>query len=325
MLKCLLILPTGFYNFQDQLERALGEKGYQVACINDEIPGSTAIKVLSKIGLISINRKLSLNYFRRALQDMETGYYDLVIIIRGRGLSKESLDVIRRYSDNIVGYNFDSFAFNPSPLDWLSGCDYYCTFDPDDASRYNLPLVHLFADASWNQSMVLQEKIYDVSCIMKAHSSRLDYVWSFISRFPQLTHFTYLYVPNIFALLLLLIRSPILCFRLWQFMHFSPVSPLEYEQILRSSNTTIDYAHDMQSGITKRCFEALAAGVSIITNNTEVRTIDVSVVPNFMIVSLERLKSETCSEIPPFCLLPGVPYTRYAGDFLNDLIEGEVK
>ena len=49
MLKCLLILPTGFYNFQDQLERALGEKGYQVACINDEIPGSTAIKVLSKI------------------------------------------------------------------------------------------------------------------------------------------------------------------------------------------------------------------------------------------------------------------------------------
>jgi hypothetical protein len=323
--KCLLISPMEFYDFHDQVTRALTKKGYDVSVINDEMPSSTLAKICSKVKLNFINRKVSLRFFERALREMGFKHYDLVIIIRGRGISKKAISLIKGYSAKIIGYNFDSFAFNPSPLDWFSECSRYCTFDPDDASEYGVPLVHLFADESWSDKLDAGTKKYDLSCIMKAHSSRLDYVLSFISRYPQLTHFTYLYVPNIFALLLLLIRSPILCCRLWKFMHFSPVSPLEYEQALRSSNTTIDYAHDKQSGITKRCFEALAAGVSIITNNPEVRNIDASVTDSFMIVPLQLLKSGDCSEIPLFCLRPTVSYARYANDFLNDLIEGEVK
>ena len=210
-------------------------------------------------------------------------------------------------------------------MNWFNECDNYCTFDPDDAHKYNLPLVNLFADNSWSEKSFSQEKKYDVSCIMKAHSSRLEYISLFITRFPQLNHFTYIYMPNFIILFMLFIRNPIICFNLRSFIHFAPLGPLEYEKVLRSSNTTIDYAHDLQSGITKRCFEALACGVSIITNNSESKNMNISAVDSFLVIPLKQLKTEECSEIPSFCKRPGVVFERFANDFINDLIDGEKK
>ena len=324
-MKCLLILPTDFYNFQEQLVNILLKKNYEVSCINDENPNSTLLKICSKIGLNYINTKFSLKFFLNKFCNLQANHYDLVIIIRGRGLSKESLNLVKYYSRYTVGYNFDSFAFNPSPLNWFNECDNYCTFDPDDAHKYNLPLVNLFADNSWSEKSFSQEKKYDVSCIMKAHSSRLEYISLFITRFPQLNHFTYIYMPNFIILFMLFIRNPIICFNLRSFIHFAPLGPLEYEKVLRSSNTTIDYAHDLQSGITKRCFEALACGVSIITNNSESKNMNISAVDSFLVIPLKQLKTEECSEIPSFCKKPGVVFERFANDFINDLIDGEKK
>lgn len=324
-MKCLLILPTEFYNFQEQLVDVLLKKNYEVSCINDEMPNSTLLKVCSKIGLNYINTKFSLKYFLNKFCNLQANHYDLVIIIRGRGLSKESLNIVKYYSRYTVGYNFDSFTVNPSPLNWLNECDNYCTFDPDDARKYNLPLVNLFADYSWSEKSLPQEKKYDVSCVMKAHSSRLEYISLFIKRFPQLNHFTYIYMPNFIIFFMLFIRNPIICFKLRSFIHFVPLGPIEYEKVLRSSNTTIDYAHDMQSGITKRCYEALACGVSIITNNSKSKNMNISTADSFLVIPLKKLKTEECSEIPAFCKKPGVVFERFANDFINDLIDGEKK
>ena len=107
-------------------------------------------------------------------------------------------------------------------------------------------------------------------------------------------------------------------------MHYSPMSPLKYNEVLRSSNCALDYAHDSQTGITKRCFEALAAGVGVITNNPEVTMIDESVSEHFLVMSLADLKAKTSKDIPSFCARPVDPFIRNANDFLNDLTNGVI-
>jgi hypothetical protein len=260
--RCLLIAPLTFYSFHQTLVSGLARRGYAVDILNEEFPANSLGKVLGKVAL-PVLRRLTLRGLKLRLEGREP--YDLVLIIKGRGLGPSALHYLRSKAHRIVGYNFDSFLFNPSPLDWRKLTDHYATFDIRDSSECGIPLVHLFSGVTARPG---DERSYDISVIQRVHSDRLAFTDLLLRSVPPDTRsFVFLYESSVLTFTLGLIRHPRLYLRLWRHISFKPLPYAQAMTALGRSRLTFDYAHPLQSGITVRCFEAQSLGVAVITNN----------------------------------------------------------
>ena len=260
--RCLLIAPTTFYSFHEDLTQALERAGYSVDLLNEEYPANSIGKALGKTAL-GMLRKTTLAELRKRLAAL--GHFDLLLIIKGRGLGPEALTLLRQHADRIVGYNFDSFRFNPSPQDWRHLCDRYCTFDIADADKFGLPLVHLFSAVTGRGREFPRDT--DLSVIMKIHSDRLTYVDRVLQAIPNRKTIVFLFAPNWLEMIKQALKAPAAAWRLRRHISFTPLSYDDAMAAISRSRATLDYAHPQQSGITVRCYEAQSLQVAVITNN----------------------------------------------------------
>ncbi len=266
----LLIGNTHFYSLFKVIVAGLERKGYDVTVANDEYPNNILGRILGKLGLFST---LSASTYRVLTRDfLEGRQYDIALVFKGRGLSRKLLERMKQSAPIVVGYNFDSFAFNRAPLAWYKYATRYCTFDYADAKRYALPVVDLFS--SLPSEVVRPPTRYRLSAIMRNHSRRLRYLDSVLKIVGSEDMivgnkdvFLYIFELNHITLVLNFIKNPLLYLKYRRQIHLSSLSYADYVDVLTASDFTIDYAHPDQTGITIRCFEALHAGTKLITNN----------------------------------------------------------
>ena len=259
---CLLVIPRHFYSFERHIREGLEAKGYQVTVINDEFPEGMAGKILGKLQIPYIFTA-TWNTFHSQVLDGRR--FDLVLIFKGRGMSVRLIEALRAVAGRVVAYNWDSFQLNRSPLRWYKAASRYFTFDYRDAERWQLPVVELFSAAK----TVLDDKQvqYEVSSIVRNHSGRLHYIDQVLRVLQPSTQYIAIFELNVFTFVFNFLRSPQLYLKYWGNISFKPVPYAEYSRVMAASAFTIDYAHDTQTGITMRCFEAVNSKTKIITNN----------------------------------------------------------
>ncbi len=265
--RCLLILPKSFYSFTAVIERGLQELGYETVVANDEYPYGLFGRVLGRLGL-RVSRLLT----RRALnQEFLAGQtYELILIIKGRGLDHDMVTQLRAHAGTVIGYHFDSFGYDSGPARWCKSLPRVCTFDYRDAQAHGLPVVELFT--ALPAQAPLQQRRYRVSAIMRNHSQRLVYLDTVMRALGTQDAFIYILEANLFTFVANLVRHPLLYFKYRRFISRRPLPYAQYVQALADSEFTLDYAHPKQTGITLRCFEAAGVGTRIITNNPHVLT-----------------------------------------------------
>lgn len=263
---CLLILPKSFYSFDKYIKETLTSMDFKVTVINDEYPEGIIGKIMGKLHIPLLlpitNRVITKNYLTEKK-------FDLVLIIKGRGMSVSLISKLKVASPKVIGYNFDSFKYNRAPLKWYNHVTKYYTFDYRDADNYSLPVVELFSSIS--NCSLNQTPEYEVSAILRNHSKRLNFIDCVLDIIKTKNLFIYIYEKNLFTFLLNFINNPFLYLKYKKFIYFKPLNYKKYIDVLIKSNFTIDYAHPKQSGITIRCFEALSTQTKIITNNTYVK------------------------------------------------------
>ncbi|PZX49677.1 hypothetical protein LV84_04208 [Algoriphagus ratkowskyi] len=264
--KCLLISPQSFYFYSEYLSKTLASYNYDVVVSNDEYPDNTFGKIMGKLKiplLRSITEKKILKDF------VEGNTYDLVLIIKGRGISPSLLKALKQVSTQVIGYSFDSFKYFDAPLKWLKDVDKFYTFDYRDGDKHNIPIIELFSSMPENND----EKVstYKISAIVRNHSDRLKYINDVLSNLDEKNIFVFIYEQNIITFLQNFINNPLLYIKFWKHISFKPLPYKEYIRVLNESDFTIDFAHPAQSGITIRCFEALSSQTKIITNNPFVK------------------------------------------------------
>ena len=260
-----MIAPLTFYTFHERIRTSLETQGYDVDMMNEEHPSSTFGKIVAQL-MLPLSRRMTLAALRRHLAS--TPYYDLVIIIKGRGMSLAAINLLRKHAYRIVAYTWDSFQYSPSPLQWKSATDRFATFDIVDAEQHGLPLVHLFTGTTSRRQPNVPD--YDLSVVMRVHSERLAYVDRALRALKDKRVFVFLYTGSLLTFLPHLLRAPSAAFRLRRYIFRTPLSYDQAMDAIANSRATLDYAHPLQSGITVRCFEALSMGVPVITNNPHV-------------------------------------------------------
>lgn len=260
--KCLLITPKSFYFYSEYLRKTLSLYNYEVTVSNDEYPENTLGKIMGKLKIPILLKTTQ----KRFLQEFLNGKsYDLVLIIKGRGMSPSLLQQIKDVSSKVIGYSFDSFNYHKAPLKWLNYVDKFYTFDYKDSENHNIPIVELFSSMPENKTQ--KTFSYQISAIVRNHSDRLEYINKVLSNLNNESKFIFIYEQNLVTFFQNFIKSPRLYIKYWKFISFKSLPYPEYIRVLKESNFTIDFAHPAQSGITIRCFEALASQTKIITNN----------------------------------------------------------
>ena len=200
--------------------------------------------------------------------------YDLTIIFKGRGISLQLINSLKQISKRIVAYNWDSFQFNSNPLSWKDQVDKYCTFDIQDADKYNIQLVELFTILDRTNIPSEKQVSYNFSAVFRNHSNRLKYLNSVIRYFEinERDIFIYIFEQNIFFKAINFINSPILYMKYKKYIHRKALKYNSYIEAISKSIYTLDYAHPKQTGLTMRCFDALNMQTKIITNNIFIKS-----------------------------------------------------
>ena len=260
-MRCLLITPKRFYIFHEFLAEVLKGRGYKVSVVNEEYPTSI-IGVLLGNFFPPISKFLTFRFFNKYLEQNKR--YDIVIIFKGRGISNKTVKCLKNHAKRIVGYNFDSFRYNPSPLQWMRSVDKYATFDHQDSIDHRLEKIELFSSI---KDVEATDKTIDLSVVFKNHSDRLVYLDQISSLFTKVKSEIFIYERNIITFIKNLLAHPILMFKWRKYISFKPLDYSSYIDMINRSIFTLDYAHPKQTGTTIRCFEALACRTKIISNN----------------------------------------------------------
>ena len=260
--RCLLVVARTFYAFAHTLERELEAMGYAVTVANDEYPANNIGKVMGKLDLGPL-RWLTRRTF--AAKFLNGPRWSLVVICKGRGIGVALARDLRRHSDRVVGYHWDAIAYDRAALRWTGDVDRVSTFDFRDAAEHGWPLVELFSALPAPDP--LPPLRHAVSAILRNHSQRLAFVDRVIAALGDTGSFVFIYEKSRLAFAFRALRAPRLYWRWRHRVSFTSLPYREYITTLAASDFTIDFAHPRQSGTTIRCFEALATGAKIITNN----------------------------------------------------------
>lgn len=320
MKKCLLIMPLDFYSMASQMQAALKKCGYETTLCNDRYPNTTLTKIMWKIGITKALYQKTYSYIKNHF--LQTNY-DLCIIIKGYGVSTKLIDEIHKTCLVVIGYNFDSFAYNKRALKWYKRCDKFATFDYEDVVRYNLPLIELYS--AIEILTPTEPKIYDLFVLQKVHSNRLKFLHKAITILNPQNAYIWLYESNRITAIKNFMHSPILYMKYSKYIHLTPMTYDKYSDYMRQSIFTLDYSHPKQSGITMRCFEALSCKTKIITNNTNV--LNDGLFDDSTIICLEINKQYSLEHMENIKKqFKDISYTknwqsRSINDFVNDLLK----
>lgn len=260
--RCLLILQKSFHSFTAFLTDALTAKGFDVVVANDFFPDNIVGKVMAKLRLSFI---YGLTYKHIEEKYLNNQTYDLAIIIRGRGLSKELIERLKGSASMVVGYNWDTFDFETSALKWFGNCHKYYTFDYADADQYQIPIVELFSAV---QKLGASKPLkYELSAVGKNYPGRLKYINRVIDVLKPNNVLIRLHDGTITDRVRNFLSNPLLYLKYRRQIDLRPGSYDDYIDGIQSSRFTIDYANDGQTGITMRCYETIALQTNIISNN----------------------------------------------------------
>lgn len=255
-------MPQSFYGFAATIAGSLEALGYTVTAANDEYPANTIGKIMGKLDLAPIRWLTRRAFHQRFLAGPR---WDLVVICKGRGIGPALVDDLKRHADRVVGYHFDALAYDQATARWVAGVDRVTSFDYRDAAAHDWPVVELFSSLPAPDPLPPQR--YRYSAIVRNHSQRLAYVDRIVSALGSTDSFVFVYEKSRFGFWRKAILSPQLYWKWRDRISFSPLPYADYVGVLAASKFTLDYAHPKQTGVTIRCFEALAVGARIITNN----------------------------------------------------------
>lgn len=259
---CLLIFPQSFYSFSNYIKNHLTSIGYNVETINDEFPDNTFGKIMGTLQM-SIHTSISEKVITEKYVNGKT--YDLILIFKGRGMSKSLIEKFKLISPKVIAYNFDSFSYFKNAKSWYKSVNSYYTFDYKDAKDFYLPIIELFSSLPLLTNK--KEIKYSVSAIVRNHSNRIKFIDNVLVGLNEKNTFIYIYEKNIVSFAINFFKNPVLYIKYRKMIHFKTLPYDEYINVLNQSDFTIDYAHPKQTGITIRCFEASSCRTKTITNN----------------------------------------------------------
>ncbi|MFC1237552.1 hypothetical protein [Vibrio sp. F74] len=306
MAKRILFICPKFFGYETEIHQELVSQGHDVDMINDSPTDSGLLK-----GVIRLFRPLCTSYLDRTFRKKERllcNTYDMVLIVKGEYLSKDTLQRLKSKfrESEFVYYNWDSVINSPYSLCISTLCDRAYTFDPNDSKKYeSLKLLDLFYTHKYYRDELnigKENYLYDVCFIGTARPGRFSVI-NLLSNHQEISRlYLYIYVQSKIKNIInkFLIRG----YNNFDTKHlkYKPLTSDFIYSVFLDSKSVLDVHHPSQSGLTMRIFECLAANKKIITTNSAIKEYDFFNHNNVLVINDANIV-----DVVEFLKLPFIP------------------
>lgn len=269
-MKVLLFSPDTF-GYYKKIINVLESKGHSVNWINHIYVKSNFDRVKSRL-MPSLTSKLTEKHFINEINWQ--GDYELIIVIKGEGLSECLLDKMKQgfSKAKFVYYSWDSLSNVKGVKGKFKYFDAIKSFDRIDCQNIeNLKYLPLFYSREYRRKVSrVSENKYSAAFVGTLHSNRFSDVLgmaSLVEKNLNKPAYTFFYYPSkpVFKVLKVINKTfrkiPI------EEVSFDKLSVQAVSDVMCDSEVIIDYGHPDQTGLTMRTIETLGINKKLITNN----------------------------------------------------------
>jgi len=254
------------FNLMSSICNEITHQGHEVIFIDERSSNSIFSKILYRLGINNLLEKILVSKHKaNILNKLKKFSPDMILLLDVETIDRKFISKIKEISQNIHLYMWDSSINKSRFLEILDLVSKKMTFDPNDAKKYDMNLVHLFSSFSADENI---QKNIDVYFCGTLHSDRPTAM---------------VYLKNQF-------KESKINFKFDIFYHsktlaiFQSIFNVNWLKILKNINTEgfdidhiknmtnrskiiLDMPHPNQSGLTCRTFEALQSNCLLITTN----------------------------------------------------------
>ena len=310
-MKNLLLIAPKYFGYEDVIRQKIEEKGYAVDLIYENIEEiSFFYRYFAKI--FSPYKDLIFRFYYNNKICKRT--YEIVLVIRGSSLTKNTIDAIKKNSPNAYFclYQWDSVKNNATALKIAKYFDSIHTFDPCDAKQYCWNYQPLFYIS---QSKSMSNRKYDFALVCSLHSDRVK-LYNFLNNeFKNRNVFYYIFSKKIhFFKQKYIVRNKGFREIKNSEVKHKPLSLNQINEIMSQTKIIVDYAHPDQDGFTMRTIESIGHKCKLITNNKNVKEADFYNPNNIYVYDLNNIKIPDSFVNTKYCDLPNEVYANYSID-----------
>lgn len=189
------------------------------------------------------------------------------LIIRGEYFDERIISNLKSRCENIICYQWDSFANNKAAFGFIYNDIPVYTFDYRDSQDYSISYIPLF---HCDYLKYEDNNVYDLSFVGVYTPDRFDIFNDIIVWVDKnkLNGFFYMKISiaSIPKLLIRMIKRRYSVSTL-KYLRLNSLDLSKSHNIMKKTNVVIDICHKSQSGLTMRFMEAIGLNKRIITNN----------------------------------------------------------
>lgn len=266
--KKVLFIGIGFYDYETAIKEGLERYGASVTYFN------SAMRPYYYRLLLRLHLPGAAHYFLQRLQRKKIkklpGQHHIVFILKGEGLEQFHVDCLRKANPQarFIVYLWDSLVRHENREMLLKNFPVIWSFDRMDCEKCSqLKFRPLF----YRDIPLPASKKYALSFVGWMHSDRLQIVRKLATRFKEegKPYFFKLYIGKFsWWIKRYLMRTLLASDR--ELLITEPISYAGYQEVVARSYAILDIAHPLQSGLTMRTIETLAAGCHVYTTNADI-------------------------------------------------------
>lgn len=266
--KKILFIGIGFYDYEDAIAYNIKRRGAIVSYVNT----CTYNFLIRCFRWLGKTKATNVRTQKIRTQDILNTPIDndIIFVIKGENLTQLDINLLKERNPNaqFILYLWDSLVRQDNTQLLLRSFDIIWSFDRKDCEENpSLKFRPLF----YRTLSPKQDKLYDLSFIGWIHSDRLAILRSLKVQlidagkpyYLKLYTGPYRYFWDRYITKKLSSNDRDLIIT-------KPVDYREFQRVISSSRAILDLAHPLQSGLTMRTIETLAAGCHLLTTNSDI-------------------------------------------------------
>ena len=267
--KKILFIGIGFYDYEKLIVEKLEQSGASVSYMSS-VSNMRPVNFLYRLGIQRLAMRFKDMRREKNISRTESDV-DLVFVIKGQELSRENFDEIRRRNPNAqwILYLWDSLIRHTNIDLLFENFPIIYSFDRKDCQKYSrLKFRPLFFREHVDKS---RNREYSLSFIGWAHSNRLEMIRTLKNQLKAAgkTYYLKLYYGPFDYLVQRFIKHTITR-EDGDVVIKRPIPYDKFKDVLSKSELVLDISHPLQSGLTMRTIETIAAGCRLLTTNDDI-------------------------------------------------------
>jgi len=314
------VLGPEFFGYSSAIVSGLNKRNITSIFFDERQSNSLFYKIIYRFSPKFVSNFIKEKHFNNIYENISKGGFTHVWVLNPENVDSKFLKRIKELRVHILVYMWDNSANKKNFPELIKFADSFATFDPKDAKKYNIKLVHLFADDSFcdKKTNKRTNKIVFLATLHSDRSKKLFLLEELLSNSNAgLVKLLYYHSRFFYLLKCILGQSKIKYLFDLQTRGFSKsFIANQYNQC----KFVFDSAHNKQSGLTARTFEALRSGAILITHNQSVALLPKQIQEKIILLD-ERIdlisQLEKCNSLP---FSNDMDYYLSLDRFLDDLL-----